>query len=187
MEITFASWQAHPSTSKQERKNLCRLIDSRKLSPEASLHAAQNERLPVRAVIQVIFSEQSKLSRPMDWSGSFSGTRSPNPGLEAPTRCHSKREMMSQQMEIRKLKDDLLRLQCHCNSMQVQLERLLEKKKGVFKWKMFGMPSFKSMSMVETTEEGHEEEVGFGRQTPMDMKTKLVKRRNHPKWRKSMS
>ncbi|KAK7835054.1 root phototropism protein 3 [Quercus suber] len=168
-------------------KNLCRLIDSRKLSPEASLHAAQNERLPVRAVIQVIFSEQSKLSRPVDWSGSFSGTRSPNPGLEAPTRCHSKREMMSQQMEIRKLKDDVLRLQCHCNSMQAQLERLMEKKKGIFKWKMFGMPSIKNVSVVETTEEGHEEEVGFGRQTPMDMKTKLVKRRNHPKWRKSMS
>ncbi|XP_023901250.1 coleoptile phototropism protein 1 [Quercus suber] len=179
--------KAHPSTSKQERKNLCRLIDSRKLSPEASLHAAQNERLPVRAVIQVIFSEQSKLSRPVDWSGSFSGTRSPNPGLEAPTRCHSKREMMSQQMEIRKLKDDVLRLQCHCNSMQAQLERLMEKKKGIFKWKMFGMPSIKNVSVVETTEEGHEEEVGFGRQTPMDMKTKLVKRRNHPKWRKSMS
>jgi hypothetical protein len=50
--------------SKQERKSLCRLIDSKKLTPEASLHAAQNERLPaVRSVIQVLFSEQTKLNR----------------------------------------------------------------------------------------------------------------------------
>ncbi|KAL2332425.1 hypothetical protein Fmac_020006 [Flemingia macrophylla] len=45
--------RAHPGVSKQERKGLCRLLDSRKLTAEASLHAAQNERLPVRAVIQV--------------------------------------------------------------------------------------------------------------------------------------
>ncbi|KAH7547350.1 hypothetical protein FEM48_Zijuj01G0300500 [Ziziphus jujuba var. spinosa] len=185
--------KAHPNSSKQERKSLCRLIDSRKLTPEASLHAAQNERLPVRAVIQVLLSEQTKLSSrsTTDWSGSFSGTRSPNLALDPTARCLSKREMSVQQMEVRKLKDEVLRLQSQCKSMQVQIERLVEKKKGFFKWRKLGLPSssFKSLSGVvaEKIEEVDEAEMGFGRQTPMDLKTRLVRGRTPPRWRKSMS
>ncbi|KAM6602204.1 hypothetical protein CsatA_021813 [Cannabis sativa] len=206
--------KAHPSASKHERKTLCRLIDCRKLSPEASLHAAQNERLPVRAVIQVLFSEQSKntsRNNVSDWSGSFSGARSPNPGLEQPTRCLSKREMSVQQMEIRRLKDDVLRLQSMCNSMQIQIEKLSEKKNksssngGFFRWKKFGFVplSIKSNSTGVSNSVGdhkknnidhdRDDVVGFdhhGQQTPiMNMKTKLMIRRGRspPKLRKSMS
>ncbi|KAJ7951850.1 root phototropism protein 3-like [Quillaja saponaria] len=180
--------KAHTSVSKQDRKGLCRLIDSRKLTPEASLHAAQNERLPVRAVIQVLFSEQNKLNHHIDWSGSFSGTRSPILGADPPGRCHSKREVSAQQLEIKRLKEDVYRLQRQCNSMQLQMERLLEKKKKGFPtWKKFGLPSFnKSVCVLENKiEDGFEGEVGYGRQTPMDMKTRLAK--GTPKWRKSMS
>lgn len=198
--------KAHPSASKHERKSLCRLIDSRKLSPEASQHAAQNERLPVRAVIQVLFSEQSKLSRNMnDWSGSFSATRSPSLGMEPPGRCLSKREMSMQQMEIRRLKEDVLRLQSQCNNMQVQMDRMMLEKKQrgtFFKWRRFGLvPSFKTSTAVsvvgnkieESHDEGdhdhdHDHIGGFERQTPMmNMKTKLVRGRTPPKWRRSMS
>lgn len=189
--------QAHPNSSKQERKSLCGLIDSRKLSPEASLHAAQNERLPVRAVIQVLLSDQqTKLSRSsinVDWSGSVSGTRTPNGGLlDPPVRCLSKREIAAQQTEVRRLKDEVMRLQSQCNSMQMQIERLVEKnKKGIFKWRRLAMPSLKGINgspgVVEKIEEGDEAELGFGRQTPMDLNTKLVRGRMPPKWRKSMS
>ncbi|CAK7356610.1 unnamed protein product [Dovyalis caffra] len=169
--------KAHPAVSKQERKALFRLIDSRKLSPEASLHAAQNERLPVRAVIQVLFSEQTKLNRQMDWSGSLSGTRSPNLGFEAPARCLSKREMNVQQMEIRKLREDVLRLQSQCHGMQMQMERMTVKKKGFFRWKKFGIiPSMKSNNVEkieESTNAGDQGEEGCGMQTPVDLKTKL--------------
>ncbi|OAY52886.1 coleoptile phototropism protein 1 [Manihot esculenta] len=185
--------KAHPALTKRERKILCRLIDSRKLSPEASIHAAQNERLPVRAVIQVLFSEQTKLSRHIDWSGSFSGNRSPNPaGLDLPGRCFSKREMNYQQMEIKKLREDVMRLQGQCHAMQMQMERMVEKKKlGFFKWKKLGLVStLKSVSTVtvEKIEEvDGEGEAGFGSLTPVNMKTKLMKGRTPPKWRKSMS
>ncbi|KAL3633004.1 hypothetical protein CASFOL_025988 [Castilleja foliolosa] len=129
--------KAHPSLSKQDRKRLFNLIDSRKLSTDASLHAAQNERLPVRAVIQVLLSEQNKLSKHIDWSGSLNGLRSPLTGLEGPTtRCLSKREANTpQRMEIRRLKEDLLRLQSQCMKMEKQIEMLLEKNKGFFSWK----------------------------------------------------
>ncbi|KAI3833569.1 hypothetical protein MKX03_004466 [Papaver bracteatum] len=45
--------KVRPNLSKQERKTLCRLMDNQKLSPEASYHAAQNERLPVRDVTRL--------------------------------------------------------------------------------------------------------------------------------------
>ena len=189
--------QAHPEVTKQERKSLCRLIDSRKLSPEASLHAAQNDRLPVRAVIQVLFSEQAKLNKQLDWSGSFSSIRSPHIGFDpSAARCLSKREVGAQQMEIRKLREEVLRLQSQCNAMQVQIEKLVEKKKGTFfRWKKLGIiPSIKSgaISVVDRIEEGDREgEAAFGRQTPIDLKTKLVRGKNsntpkHRQWRKSL-
>ncbi|KAE9588033.1 hypothetical protein Lal_00002898 [Lupinus albus] len=168
--------KAHPCVSKQERKGLCRLIDSRKLTPEASLHAAQNERLPVRAVIQVLFSEQTKINHNLDWRSSFNGST-----FDPPTRCLSKREMNVQQMEIRKLKEDVYRLQSQCNAMQVQMEKMMvERKKGFFKWKKFGFSKG-----VEAVEKIEDEE--FGRQTPTDMSTSLVKGRIPHKWRNSMS
>lgn len=159
--------KAHPGVSKQERKSLCRLIDSRKLSPEASLHAAQNERLPVRAVIQVLLSEQAKPNKqhPIDWSGSFiSGTRSPSQlGLiEPPGRCMSKREMNIQQMEIKRLKEDVLRLQSQCMTMQAQIDKLLEKKRssGFFGWKKIIVPALVN-KVDKIGEIDRETEVGY--------------------------
>ncbi|KAK8923612.1 BTB/POZ domain-containing protein NPY2 [Platanthera zijinensis] len=48
----------HPDLSKSERKKLCSLIDCKKLSPDAISHAVQNESLPLRLVVQVLFFEQ---------------------------------------------------------------------------------------------------------------------------------
>ncbi|KAG5026071.1 hypothetical protein JHK82_021969 [Glycine max] len=176
--------KAHSGVSKQERKGLCRLIDSRKLTPEASLHAAQNERFPVRAVIQVLLSEQSKLNRHVDWSGSLvSGTRSPG-GLDLPTRCLSKREANAQQLEIKRLKEDVYRLQSQCSAMHAQMERMVEKKKGFFKWKKFAFGKSEHDKMEQELE-------GNGMYTPADLKTRLVNAKgsskNTHKWRKSMS
>ncbi|MFS8010827.1 putative BTB/POZ domain, NPH3 domain, NPH3/RPT2-like family protein [Helianthus anomalus] len=52
----------HPGISKTERKKLCRLMDCRKLSAEACMHAIQNERLPLRVVVQILFFEQMRAS-----------------------------------------------------------------------------------------------------------------------------
>lgn len=40
-------------------------MDCQKLSIDACMHAAQNERLPLRIVVQVLFSEQIKISNAM--------------------------------------------------------------------------------------------------------------------------
>lgn len=78
------------------------------------------------------------------------------------------------------------------------MERLSEKKRGFFKWRnKFG---FKNGGESERIDDGGgggggrggevEEEEGFGngRLTPVDIKTKLVRRRTSTKtWRKSVS
>ncbi|KAJ8445584.1 hypothetical protein Cgig2_012472 [Carnegiea gigantea] len=191
--------KAHPGVSKQERKLLCRLIDTGKLSPEASLHASQNERLPVRTVIQVLFSEQNKLTRNLDWSGPLGRFRSPSPnpsGLELPARCLSKREVMAQQVEIKRLKEDVVRLQDQINALQGQLDRLVEKKKGFFWWRRFSLVSAFRGANESGRSEGIREKdfgaVGFGRQTPITVdhmkSNKLVKGKTTPvRWRKSLS
>lgn len=52
--------KAHPDLNKSERKRLCRALDCKKLSVEACMHAAQNEFLPLRVVVQVLFFEQAR-------------------------------------------------------------------------------------------------------------------------------
>ncbi|KAF3435540.1 hypothetical protein FNV43_RR22629 [Rhamnella rubrinervis] len=48
----------HPGINKSERKRICKLMDCKKLSVDACMHAVQNERLPLRVVVQVLFFEQ---------------------------------------------------------------------------------------------------------------------------------
>lgn len=41
---------------------ICGLMDVKKLTEDASMHAAQNDRLPLRVVVQVLFYEQLRAS-----------------------------------------------------------------------------------------------------------------------------
>ncbi|RLN17735.1 BTB/POZ domain-containing protein [Panicum miliaceum] len=55
--------KAHPRLTAEERDRVVGAVDCRKLTVEACTHAAQNERLPLRAVLQVLFFEQLQLRR----------------------------------------------------------------------------------------------------------------------------
>ncbi|CAE6067784.1 unnamed protein product [Arabidopsis arenosa] len=52
--------QVHEKIEKCERKTLCRILDCKKLSVEASKKAAQNELLPLRVIVQILFVEQAR-------------------------------------------------------------------------------------------------------------------------------
>ncbi|KAJ0872701.1 putative BTB/POZ domain, NPH3 domain, NPH3/RPT2-like family protein [Helianthus annuus] len=54
-------FKAHPWLADFEREQMCRLMNVQKLSQEASTHAARNERLPMRVIVQVIFFEQLRI------------------------------------------------------------------------------------------------------------------------------
>ncbi|KAL6882714.1 hypothetical protein ACP4OV_011404 [Aristida adscensionis] len=58
--VVDAYLRAHPGMDKSSTKKLCRVINCRKLSATASMHAAQNELLPLRVVVQVLFFENAR-------------------------------------------------------------------------------------------------------------------------------
>lgn len=86
--------QAHPNLSKSERKRLCRILDCKKLSMEACMHAAQNEHLPLRVVVQVLFYEHTRASiainkvanLPADTKAMKASARHPNASLTSTVR-----------------------------------------------------------------------------------------------------
>ncbi|XP_057873792.1 BTB/POZ domain-containing protein At1g30440 [Cryptomeria japonica] len=61
--------KAHPWVTLEEREKICSIMDCQKLTLEACTHAAQNERLPLRVVVQVLFFEQLQLRNAI--AGSF--------------------------------------------------------------------------------------------------------------------
>ncbi|MCO5562804.1 hypothetical protein L7F22_016436 [Adiantum nelumboides] len=63
--------KAHPGVSEMERKKVASLMDCQKLSQEACTHAAQNERLPVQALVQVLYFEQMRLRNAMSGSANL--------------------------------------------------------------------------------------------------------------------
>ncbi|KAK9279898.1 hypothetical protein L1049_013581 [Liquidambar formosana] len=102
----------HPSLTKSERKKICGLMDVKKLTMDASMHAAQNERLPLRVVVQVLFFEQIRAAAgaqthnntPRDASHSTTNTDEESEKA-APENLKSLKKQMSQM----KIKDDELR------------------------------------------------------------------------------
>ncbi|XP_073105715.1 phototropic-responsive NPH3 family protein NPY4 isoform X2 [Elaeis guineensis] len=71
----------HPGLNKSERKKICSLMDCKKLSVNACTHAVQNERLPLRVVVQVLFFEQVRAAaatagRTENTGGSYGSSRS---------------------------------------------------------------------------------------------------------------
>ncbi|CAI0426624.1 unnamed protein product [Linum tenue] len=121
--------KAHQGLSDMDRKRLCKLIDFQKLSQEAGAHAAQNERLPLQAIVQVLYFEQVRLRnalccsyggggdhepdhvRPMQqsWrasSGAFSAAMSPRDNYASLRR------------ENRELKLELARMRMRLNDLE---------------------------------------------------------------------
>ncbi|XP_031372522.1 BTB/POZ domain-containing protein At5g48800 [Punica granatum] len=116
--------KAHPGLSESDRKKLCKLIDFQKLSQEAGAHAAQNERLPLQSIVQVLYFEQVRLRntlccsfpdedpKPMihqSWrisSGALSAAMSPRDNYASLRR------------ENRELKLELARLRMRLNDLE---------------------------------------------------------------------
>ncbi|KAJ7982471.1 BTB/POZ domain-containing protein [Quillaja saponaria] len=82
--------KAHPWLTDSEREQLCRLMNCQKLSLEASAHAAQNERLPLRVIVQVLFFEQLRLRTSISgWffvSDNLDNTQNPSGHLGPPQK-----------------------------------------------------------------------------------------------------
>ncbi|KAG5401180.1 hypothetical protein IGI04_015787 [Brassica rapa subsp. trilocularis] len=130
----------HPWLAETEREDLCRLLDCQKLSTEACTHAAQNERLPLRIIVQVLFIEQLQLkasvaeclpvlgsldgrSRKLGSNG-FSG-ESTKGGWETAVRENQDLKVGMDKMRMR-----VCELEKECSKMRQEIEKLDKTTKG---------------------------------------------------------
>ncbi|BFG28195.1 hypothetical protein CerSpe_144690 [Prunus speciosa] len=153
--------KSHPWLAESDREQLCRLMDCQKLSLEACTHAAQNERLPLRIVVQVLFFEQLQLrtsiagcflvSENLDGSRQLrSGFTGSNEGGWATTV----RENQVLKVGMDNMRMRVSELEKECSNMRQEIEKL-GRVKGTSTWgnvsKKFG---FKIKSQMCSAQEG---------------------------------
>ncbi|KAF2560130.1 hypothetical protein F2Q68_00014813 [Brassica cretica] len=114
----------HPWLAETERENLCRLLDCQKLSLEACTHAAQNERLPLRVIVQVLFFEQLQLRTSV--AGCFLGGSTEGGGGWAT----AVRENQVLKVGMDSMRMRVCELEKECSNMRQEIEKLGKTTKG---------------------------------------------------------
>ncbi|CAN1813717.1 BTB/POZ domain-containing protein DOT3 [Linum perenne] len=123
--------QTHPSLLEHDRKRVCRLMNCEKLSLDACIHAAQNDRLPVRTVIQVLFSEQVKLRAAMQRKDP---AESGNISEQEVHQTETKSEIMTLKAELENVKTRMAELQKDYLELQQEYAKLNNKHKHTLAW-----------------------------------------------------
>ncbi|CAN1813722.1 BTB/POZ domain-containing protein DOT3, partial [Linum perenne] len=121
----------HPSLLEHDRKRVCRLMNCEKLSLDACIHAAQNDRLPVRTVIQVLFSEQVKLRAAMQRKDP---AESGNISEQEVHQTETKSEIMTLKAELENVKTRMAELQKDYLELQQEYAKLNNKHKHTLAW-----------------------------------------------------
>ncbi|XP_027917319.1 BTB/POZ domain-containing protein SR1IP1-like [Vigna unguiculata] len=100
--------KAHPILGDTEKKKVCSVMDCQKLSRDACAHAAQNDRLPVQTVVQVLYYEQQRLRDSMDGSV---GWDSPNNFRDKANLSPNELNPMSNEFSILRRENEDLKLE----------------------------------------------------------------------------
>ncbi|TVU48018.1 hypothetical protein EJB05_07637, partial [Eragrostis curvula] len=113
--------KAHPSLSEVERKNVCKVMDCQKLRA----HAAQNDRLPVQTVVQVLYHEKRRLRDaiphpPSPAPAAFVGASPAMPYSYKP----SPPTMITMGRDARSVPDEVARLQRENEVLKMEILRL---------------------------------------------------------------
>ncbi|KAH7553575.1 hypothetical protein JRO89_XS12G0028800 [Xanthoceras sorbifolium] len=125
----------HPWITDSEREQLCRLMDCQKLSLEASTHAAQNERLPLRVIIQVLFFEQLRLRTSISgwfFVDNFESSQNPT-GPKNDRSCQMDPEK-DQPDGVNDVRERVSELEKECLNMKQELQKIAKTKGS---WKIF--------------------------------------------------
>ncbi|XP_037493834.1 BTB/POZ domain-containing protein DOT3 isoform X2 [Jatropha curcas] len=125
--------KTHPSLSEHDRKRLCKIMNCEKLSLDACMHAAQNDRLPVRTVIQVLFSEQVKMRSAM--RGKEPTTTSNNSEQEV-SQASTRTEIMTLKAELENVKTQMAELQQDYSELQHEYGKLNKQQKHTSGWNL---------------------------------------------------
>ncbi|KAL2323252.1 hypothetical protein Fmac_027631 [Flemingia macrophylla] len=124
--------QAHPWLIDSEREQFCRLMNCQKLSLEASTHAAQNERLPLRVIVQVLFFEQLRLRTSISsWlyvSENLENSQNNSGNLVFPRNNGT--GPLDPKQGTQNLKDLVSELEKECSCIRSELQKLAKTKKS---------------------------------------------------------
>ncbi|KAG8384294.1 hypothetical protein BUALT_Bualt04G0103400 [Buddleja alternifolia] len=111
--------KAHPALSDMERKKVCSVMDCQKLSREACAHAAQNDRLPVQTVVQVLYYEQQRLREVMDGTLTEPPAIQPKPNIPYTVDIHPVTDEVSiLRRENQDLKLELVKMKMRLREME---------------------------------------------------------------------
>ncbi|KAL9156183.1 hypothetical protein ABFS82_09G057200 [Erythranthe guttata] len=109
----------HRHLTESEKEEICRVLNCNRLSGGACEHAAQNERLPVRFVVQALYVAQLKLREaivPRIVGGG--GSENSNSGF-----VKREEEEEGERMEIERMESKVKELERECNVMRREIER----------------------------------------------------------------
>ncbi|KAK3006880.1 hypothetical protein RJ639_016392 [Escallonia herrerae] len=129
----------HRYLTESEKEEVCRVLDCNKMTPEACEHAAQNDRLPLRVVVQVLFVGQLQIRDTIakEVQGSDDGIRKSEEQLEEETaRIGSSEDEV--RTEIEKMGSKVLELEKECYMMRTGIQSNCcsrAKKEKVGMWK----------------------------------------------------
>ncbi|XP_016446304.2 BTB/POZ domain-containing protein DOT3 isoform X1 [Nicotiana tabacum] len=159
--------KTHPSLSEHDRRRLCKIMDSEKLSLDACMHAAQNERLPLRIVIQrilqVLLSEQVKMRAAVQGKDIIA---SDDYNLDKENNWLStKKEVKSLKEELEKVKIQMTGLQRDYSELQQEYEKLNNKPRIPWTsgWRKIKKSALFNRKMVEEETQEGENRVKPGR------------------------
>ncbi|KAI3917074.1 hypothetical protein MKX01_003523 [Papaver californicum] len=143
--------KAHPWLVDSEKEQLCRLMNCQKLSLEACTHAAQNERLPLHVIVQVLFFEQLRLHTSVTgWffvSDNIENSHAPVQNLplfrnNATSQSNrANYQMEDQTIGIEDMSLRVLELEKECSVMKLEIEKMEKTKSS--SWNFLSKLGFK--------------------------------------------
>ncbi|KAL8229432.1 hypothetical protein R6Q57_014332 [Mikania cordata] len=136
--------KAHPALSEHNRRKLCRILDCQKLSIDACSHAAQNDRLPLRTIIQVLFAEQVKLRETVIRKQEASNTD--NIEVQEDNCSSLKEEIKRLKVELDKMMILIEELQRDHINLQQECKKMRSNQKAIFGW-VFGWKKLKKTAL----------------------------------------
>ncbi|KAH9605011.1 hypothetical protein KSS87_012896 [Heliosperma pusillum] len=123
--------KTHPSLQEHDRKRLCKVMSCQKLSFDACMHIAQNDRLPLKIVIQVLFSEQAKMRVAMQTKDHVENVAECE---DEESWSSAKKEINTLKTELEKVKEKMSELQRDYSELQREYEKHINKQQSTSSW-----------------------------------------------------
>ncbi|PWA91576.1 phototropic-responsive NPH3 family protein [Artemisia annua] len=114
----------HRYLTESEREEICAVLDCNKMSVEACEHAAQNERLPVRVTVQVLFVGQLHLRETITKEVAPLSEDGPKkPKLKSKSKSVANDEEEKVKGELKKMSSKVMELEKECLVMRKEIQR----------------------------------------------------------------